>query len=150
MKVLPILPSYAWVTDHPPAPVDDPEKVSALSYFLNSPAWIISETAWYFLMYYMCFTSTFQSYLAMPSLLRYEAYKGFEAADRQHVWVHSASKICYRELKKAKPETLRQKHRTWEGTVHLVLQAVKEEAQKKPKTHPLLLVFSDLLVLRWL
>lgn len=59
-------------------------------------------------MYYMCFTSTFQSYLAMPSLLRYEAYKGFEATDRQHVWVHSASKACFRELKKAKPEMLRQ------------------------------------------
>lgn len=82
-------------------------------------------------MYYMCFTSTFQSYLAMPSLLRYEAYKGFEAADRQHVWVHSASKACFSELKKAKPEMLRQKHRTCEGRVHLVSAAVKEEAQKK-------------------
>lgn len=98
----------------------------------------------------MCFTSTFQSYLGMPSLLRYEAYKGFEAADRQHVWVHSASKACFSELKKAKPEMLRQKHRTWQGTVHLVSQAVKEEDEKKPKTHPLLLIFSSLLVLRWL
>jgi len=56
----------------------------------------------------MCFNSTFQSYLEMSFLLGREAYKGFEAADRQHVQVHSTSKACFKELEKSNPEMQRQ------------------------------------------
>lgn len=57
--------------------------------------------------------------------------KGFEAADRLYVCLHSTSKAHFGELENENPEMLREKHRTREGAVHPISRVVKRKCRRK-------------------